>query len=74
VEVSALLSFTIFAFIQIALHLKLHRAYLILPFLCGYLPEQGRPIDPLLPDPSRVILGTGGNNYHAGATANVSLI
>jgi len=60
VEISALPSFTIFTFIQIVLYLKLHRAYLILLFLYGYLPEQGRPIDPLLPDPSRVILGTGG--------------
>jgi len=44
-------SFTVFTIIQIALHLKLHLAHSTLPFLCGYLPEQGAS-DPLLPHPS----------------------
>jgi len=45
VEVSALQlpGFTIFAIIRIALHLKLHLAHFILPFLCA-LPEQERSI------------------------------
>jgi hypothetical protein len=44
VEVSELSSFTVFTIIQIVLHLKLCVALLVLPFLCGCLPEQKRPI------------------------------